>query len=232
MNNSQPDKKALKVYFFGDSICFGQLVSPHKTWINLISVDLEKIGIDTNYDIIINNPSINGCTTRQALERMPYDIQSHCPEILLVQFGMNDCNYWESDHGNPRVSPDAFAANMKEIITRAKTFGAQEIIVNTNHISGRTGPAMPYTQIAYQDSNAKYNELIRSVLQKDDPCVSLVDIENIMLHAIDGDISKAARFLLPDMIHLNEAGHKFYYQQVLPVLKQAVLKCIERKNSE
>ena len=69
---------------------------------------------------------------------MPYDIQSHEPDLLLVQFGMNDCNFWESDRGNPRVSLDAFRANLREIYTRAFSFGVHNVIQLTNHPSGRS----------------------------------------------------------------------------------------------
>ena len=37
-------------------------------------------------------------------------------EVVIVQFGLNDCNHWDTDHGLPRVSLDAFIANMKRLL--------------------------------------------------------------------------------------------------------------------
>ena len=42
----------------------------------------------------------------------PYDVQSHEVDVLVVGFGMNDCNYWMTDKGVPRVSQNAFRANL------------------------------------------------------------------------------------------------------------------------
>ena len=107
----------IKIFFFGDSICFGQYTSPHESWVTQISEKLNEVASERQFKILIQNPSVNGNTTRQALERMPYDVQSHEPEILIVQFGMNDCNYWETDRGMQRVNPQSFEANINEIIT-------------------------------------------------------------------------------------------------------------------
>jgi lysophospholipase L1-like esterase len=93
-----------------DSICFGQGVSPHLTGVVRLSAALNA-RYQHALDIIIQNPSVNGNTTRLALERMPYDIQSHTPHVLFVQCGMNDCNVWQTDKGHPRVSKAAFGAH-------------------------------------------------------------------------------------------------------------------------
>ena len=67
---------------------------------------------------------VPGDTTRLALERFPRDVQSRSPDAVVIQFGHNDCNRWQTDRGLPRVSPDAFAANLAEMIARCEVFGA------------------------------------------------------------------------------------------------------------
>ena len=84
-------------------------------------------------DITIINGSVNGSTTRLALERIGNDLQLQRPDIVLIQFGLNDCNCWISDEGHPRVSPRAYGANLHEIIDRARLFGANTILLATNH---------------------------------------------------------------------------------------------------
>ena len=118
---------------------------------------------------------------------MPYEVQSHGVDILLVQFGMNDCNYWQSDHGLPRVSRASFRANLEEIVERAFRFGARRVLLNTNHPTGRDRERLPFADITYQDSNAEYNRLIRAVGTSGDECILFTDIERIFEQEIGDD---------------------------------------------
>ena len=79
------------------------------------------------------NRGVSGETTRQGLERFPNDLQQYRPDIVTLQFGLNDCNCWVSDGGLPRVSEAAYRANLREMIERARRFGARHIIMSTNH---------------------------------------------------------------------------------------------------
>lgn len=212
----------MKICVFGDSICFGQGVSLAYSWICRLAGAAYEYGQQKGASCNIENYSINGNTTRMALERMPYDIQSKRPEILIVQFGMNDCNYWLTDAGVPRVSPKAFAANLEEIIDRARVFGARRVLLNTNHPSGLDHNVIPNTSITYQQSNAAYNEVIRQVAGAAGDDVTLVDMEKrILEHASEGKHS-VRDYLLDDMIHLSLLGHDVYYSYYQPILLHAI----------
>jgi acyl-CoA thioesterase-1 len=200
--------KEFKVFFFGDSICFGQGVSPHKVWVTRIAADLAATF--PGVAVTVQNPSVNGNTTRAALERMPYDVQAHRPDVLIVQFGMNDCNIWESDRGHPRVSPDAFVANLSEIIDRARICGAREILLGVNHPSARTDIHLPQTNVTYAQSNRRYNGLIRLIARTKN--VALVDMEK----SVDAAVRVGAAlvdFMLDDKLHLSVAGHDLYFEE-------------------
>lgn len=226
-------KCEIKIFFFGDSICFGQGVSIYLGWIPRLAEKVATYWKAKGVNILITNTSINGNTTRLALERMPYDIQNAQPDILITQFGMNDCNYWETDKENPRVSKDAFVANLKEIIARGKTFGVKKILLNTNHISGRTLHTMADTDITYQQSNKEYNELIRQVVCQSDPnLVSFVDIENHFKEHFLKTKTQPKDFLLEDLLHINEQGHDFYLKIYYPILMQVIEDIIKRRQDE
>ena len=122
-----------RIVFFGDSICFGQGISPHLIWVARLSREVERRYDSSPNALIVHNSSINGNTTRQALERMPFDVQSHGVDAMVLQFGLNDANFWVTDRGLPRVSESAFCANLEEIIERAVKFGARHIQLHTNH---------------------------------------------------------------------------------------------------
>jgi len=212
------------VFFFGDSICIGQYVSIHKGWVTRISAALTEFGVEIGRTISVTNVSSSGRITREALERMPYEIQSQKPDVVLVQFGMNDCNYWESDNGLPRVSPKAFAANLEEIVDRLTAAGAKAVLLITNHLTARTTQSMRGCDISYQESNERYNELIRDVAANAADHVTLIDIEIVFKNYIKGDSERLHELLLPapDSLHLSEKGHNIYYDAVLPLLKETV----------
>ena len=209
----------IDIYFFGDSILFGQDMSIEKTWV---------VRLGSLFDNVrVQNPSVNGDTTRLGLERMPHDIQNHNVDILVLGFGMNDCNYWETDNGVPRVSPDAFRANLKEIIKRARVNGVKEIILHTNHMSPKKKIMCKQT-FTYQESNAYYNEIIREVASEDRELLFL-DIEKMINEYLKINNLDPRSHVLPDEVHLSELGHNLYFDYMKEVLQKAICRIEERK---
>lgn len=202
----------VSVMFFGDSICYGQFVSPHATWVTQVSRSLsERFG----ERIWVSNCGISGNTTRMALERMPSYFQSHNIDIVLVQFGINDCNLWRTDKGLPRVSRKAFHANLEEIIDRARRFGARHVLLTTNHPTTKMIELDGET-IPHQRGNSEYNEVIRQVA-RDRNDVVLIDIDELFSAQ-----PETQELLLPDGVHLSLRGHNLYYSAVYPDIERAV----------
>ena len=216
--------REIRIIFFGDSICVGQNVSIHNGWITRLSAHIEEVSRKLDRRITVMNASANGRTTRQALEVMPYEVQSHQPDILLVQYGMNDCNYWESDLGLPRVSIDAFRANLMEIIMRGFVSGARTIFLNTNHPTCRTEPFKHHPAMTYEASNRAYNEVIREVANAADDQVRLTDIEiEFQRHCEAQEVPVSSLQLdPPDNIHLNENGHSLYYDTLRTPIEEVI----------
>ena len=213
--------RQIRVTFFGDSTCVGQGVSLYKGWVTQVAAALHNLSDEIGRDVIVANSSINGRTTRQALEDMPYHIQSQPIDIIIVQFGLNDCNYWETDRGMPRVSNMAFIANLNEIIDRCLKFNAYKILVNTNHPTSRIEEIMPHTQISYEASNAEYNEAIRAVCASRENDVSLQDIELHFAKLTDSG-ENIKNLLLEDGLHPSEAGHDCYFNVMYPAIAKWV----------
>jgi len=214
--------RKLRVTFFGDSICTGQHVAIHQGWVTRTSLGLSKIMNSSQGEIVVTNSSVNGRTTRQALETMAYELQSHSPEIVIIQFGMNDCNYWASDKGLPRVSHPSFSANLSEIIQRSFHYGAKRVFLNTNHPTTLTSRTFPHTETTYQASNADYNKAIRNVAESSG--ATLNDVENHFLALIDQNEVKLCDMLLPeDQLHLSSIGHDAYYSFIYPKIEASVL---------
>lgn len=210
----------MKFVFFGDSICFGQRVSPHLIWVSRISQDLERI---SEGKVVVANNSVNGNTTRNALERVGPDLQSENPIVVYIQFGLNDCNFWQTDHGHARVSLEAYKWNLVEIINRARFAGAQKVLLGTNHLTQFNGPMekkiSSKAPMPYREHIRIYNNAVRVVAEMTD--VTLVDIE---AEWIEGPERKGLgeAYLDPDGLHLSPLGHDFYYHIVGPACRKAV----------
>ena len=214
--------KHIKLFFFGDSICFGQGVSVHKTWVVQISRALENS--ISNLNITTQNPSINGNTTRMALERMPFDVQSHKPDIVFIQFGLNDCNYWETDNGCSRVSVDAFKNNINEMIDRCFGFGAKHVMLGTNHPTTRTRVNLPHVKFSFETSNQQYNQILREI-NHSRADIDLLDADSAFKNALSNTNNiKLSDLLLEDGLHLSELGHKIYFESRINYFTSAINK--------
>lgn len=214
--------KPLRVTFFGDSICVGQGVSLYKGWVTRVAKLLDRYARTSKREILITNSSVNGRTTRQALEDMPYHIQKQGVDVLIVQFGFNDCNYWESDKGLPRVTLGAFRENLLEILSRGQMAGARAIFLNSNHPTTRSESALPHTTLTYEDSNHIYNNEIKTLAAQ---LTNIIYFQNIYDHFLDMCRSadrEMGDYLLLDGLHLSEAGHEEYYKFLAPRILRVV----------
>lgn len=155
---------------------------------------------------------------------MPYEIQSHGYDILIIQFGMNDCNYWHTDGGLPRVSKMAFEANLNEIIDRGLQFGAKKTFLNTNHPTPRTEKFV-HASISYQESNIEYNQIIRRVgnYRKN---IILNDVETYIVEYLEKDNLMVDKVVLSDRLHLSELGHQIYFDFIYPRLQREIMDLI------
>lgn len=216
--------KQFSVYFFGDSICVGQFTSVHKTWVSGVSKRLEAELAPQGYETLVQNYSISGNTTRMALDRIAYDLQGKFIDLLVVQFGINDANIWQTDNGSPRVSAASFAANLQEIIDRMRHFYVSRIILNTNHATGRHN-MLPNATVTYQANIARYNEIIREVAAKNAPYVTLVDMEALVAAELPENAPLLHVQPAPDVMHLSDWGHEVYLRNFYPRM-MAVAKTI------
>jgi lysophospholipase L1-like esterase len=219
----------MRLVFLGDSTCVGQGVSIHKGWVPRLSAYVEEISNTIGANVIVVNASVNGNTTRQALERMPYEVQSHGADILVMQFGLNDCNHWHTDRGLPRVSLKGFAANLEEIIDRGAKFGARRILLNTNHPTGRNKEKLPFADCTFEDCNRAYNQIIRDVAAENRQRVWLNDMERVFLEHIGGDSDKLLKLLLPDLLHVSLSGHDLYFMTIARAVRRAILELHEER---
>ena len=208
----------ITIVFMGDSITEGQYVHHSLRWTELVATQLRRKVSQERSDLhFFFNRGVSGETTRQALERFPRDVQNVRPDILTLQFGLNDCNCWDSDNGLPRVSELAYRANFIEMIERGRHFGAKHIIVSTNH------PTLRHKRLVCGESletrRERYNEIVREVAVATH--VTLCEIDKAFPSSSDEEL----RVLLlpePDVLHLSPVGHRVYAQAIQEYLEAAI----------
>jgi acyl-CoA thioesterase I len=209
--------QAIVIVFMGDSITAGQYVDPSLRWTSLVDDDIVRKYLPTPINFHILNRGVSGETTRQGLERFPNDLQQHRPDIVTIQFGLNDCNCWVSDGGLPRVSEAAYRANLIEMIERARRFGARRVIMSTNHPTLRHKVLLGGESL--EDRRRRYNDIVRDVAAP--AGVELCDIDEAFAAFDD---RKLGEMLLPypDHLHLSLAGHRHYASYIRPRVMRAV----------
>ncbi len=195
----------IKIVFFGDSITYGQYVDPLYTWTTILTKNLSE-----DREIITFRNAISGQTSRQLLLRYSTDVQEIKPDILTIQCGLNDCNYWETDNGMPRVSKDAYNANLNEMINRAHIFGIKNIVFIGSH---------PVTKkmsgsLTMEESRREYNKIFKKIAESRE--ITYIDIES--------QFDNIDEYLLDDGIHLSEKGHVKYAEIIEPIIKKMLAK--------
>jgi lysophospholipase L1-like esterase len=217
----------LTLVLMGDSITFGQCVDPEFRWANSVTDRLLRMHLHTPINIHVMNRGISGETSRQGLERFPVDVQNANPDIMTLQFGLNDCNCWLTDRGLPRVSEAAFRANLIEMISRARLFGARHIILSNNHRTVRH--KMMLSGERYEDANARYSKIIEEVA--DETNVTFCDIRTAFAPFSEEELEELL-IPYPDQLHLSAAGNRVYEDAIWPLIHEAVEALIKERFSE
>jgi len=218
----------ITVVFMGDSITEGQYVHHSLRWTERVARKIRaRVSGEIDTDALhFFNRGISGETTRQGLERFPRDVQVLEPHIMTLQFGLNDCNCWDSDRGLPRVSEAAYRANLLEMIDRTRLFGAEHIILSTNHPTLRLRPLI--SKQTLEDRRILYNEIVRDVASVSK--VTLCDIEQAFSDVTGGDLT-AMLLSEPDVLHLSEMGHEKYANAIFELISKAVKHLIEESKN-
>jgi len=214
--------RAVTIVYMGDSITEGQYVEPALRWTDIISHRLDIEYLDTPINLLHLNRGISGETSRQGVERFPAAVQTNRPDLMTLQFGLNDCNCWITDGGLPRVSPAAFKANMIEMIERSRRFGSREIILLTNHPTLRRKVLLSGESL--DDARKRYNVIVREIARKTG--VVLCDIEKHFESLTDPELD-AQLLPYPDHLHLSIPGHARYADIIKPLIDEALQRVIQ-----
>ena len=85
---------------------------------------------ETSVSII--NAGINGGSAKNGLERLQRDVLSHDPDLVVVCFGLNDCN-------DDSVQAADYKASLKSIFAQCHAAGAEVIFMTPNMMNTYVG---------------------------------------------------------------------------------------------
>lgn len=95
------------ILVIGDSLSAGYGLAKGEGWVDLLKLRLQEKQIDAN----VINASITGETSRGGLQRLPQLLQTHQPDLTIIELGAND--------GLRGFSPDVTYNNLAEMIKSA-----------------------------------------------------------------------------------------------------------------
>jgi lysophospholipase L1-like esterase len=79
------------------------------------------------------NAGISDTTTREARERLDRDVRAFSPDLVVVQFGIND-SWIDAEEGRrePRLTREEYRDNLRHLVRTLKADGAQVVLMTPN----------------------------------------------------------------------------------------------------
>jgi lysophospholipase L1-like esterase len=174
----------------------------------------------------VYNAGIPGNKTNDALARLDADVRKRHPDVVIVQFGINDSwVYHGGQHGasdmpidaaaqvgHPNAARGNFADNLTKIVATLKRDRARVILMTPNQLQ-TTGPGAE--QPWQNDLLEKYAQVVRQVAAAQG--VGLVDAWQ-MYADYAASPGHSVKELLCDSQHPNQAGHQMEAEALLELI--------------
>ena len=184
-----------KVYVaFGDSITDGYGVS--RGFVSLLTLKISAANPGLNLATI--NTGMSGDTSRGGLNRMGRDVLNHLPDLVTINFGVNDAF--------SGISPEQFAGNLRDMVSRIQDAGCDRILL----LSCESIPEDWAEQqvLPYWDA--------MKALTEESGCV-YADVHGKWVKELQGGRSESDLIISGDL-HPNEEGHKLIAEAVFEAM--------------
>jgi len=182
--------------------------------------------------ITILNKGVGGNTTQAARARFQRDVADHKPEVVIIQFGINDSavDVWEDPpRTTPRVSLADYQSNIRHFVRGSHAICAEVILMTPNQLRWSPRTLERYGKPPYNRDDPRgfnlllkeYCEAVRKVAREEN--VRLVDVFAAYDDAQKTG-GKSAEDLLPDGMHPNTDGHSLVADALEPLLRDIIAK--------
>ncbi|MFI5265146.1 MAG: SGNH/GDSL hydrolase family protein [Candidatus Levyibacteriota bacterium] len=203
------------ILVFGTSTTYGSWDS-EGGWVQRLRKYIDKKIIESDYkiDYLIYNLGISGDKSTSILKRFKEETEARLDKyggenIILFHLGVNDSIY-NNKQGGLEILPENFRKNFNQLITLAKNYSSKIVIVGSMPVDARVDP-MPWSnERSYKNKYvSQFNEIMEEIAKQ----TNVFFIE-IFKKFIEKDYSK----LLADGVHMNDLGHKLFFEDVLTYL--------------
>jgi lysophospholipase L1-like esterase len=183
----------VKVVCFGDSVTGVYYHSgSRRAYTDMLGIALQRASGSDNVEMI--NAGISGHTTVNALSIIDRDVLAHKPDLVTVMFGLNDMT---------RVSLDDYKANLKTIVEKCRSIGAEVVLATPNNVID--------TSSRPTEKLVRYCDAVRKVGRE--LGVPVCDAYQ-KLSGVRANDAFGWRLLMSDPIHPNMAGHQRIAEQL------------------
>lgn len=196
-------QKERTVVFFGDSIVYGYGVNRET---ESFYARIEKVMVAGLFGPVKTiNAGVSGNDTDEALRRVTNDVTVHNPDIVIIAFGLNDCQ-------NRAMTVERFRANIENIIAAmpAKT----KVVLATSNSFLESGQSM------WEDLNDSLEPFMAEIrtlaAEKKYP---LIDVNSLWNEQLDRDNRHLESYYV-DPTHPSAKGHGLIYEAYMGVLRR------------
>lgn len=205
-------------------VCFGDSTTAPREKVDVYSNALER----TFPEVTVINRGQRGDTTTNALQRFRTDVLELLPDIVIIQFGINDAavDVWKDPATlSSRVGLSAFATNLRKFIDQIQAIQGRVLLLTPNQLRWTEAllalygkaPYKPKEERGFNGILQKYAEAVRTVAREKH--IELIDIY-MLYDRWEESTHRSCSELLLDGIHPNTSGHSLVAQELITVLKK------------
>ncbi len=194
------------IVFFGDSVTYGYGVDTDKE--SFFSRIRNVLGTGMYGNVAAINAGVSGDDTSEALKRVTTGVTAHNPDIVVIAFGLNDCQ-------NKAITPEIFRANIANMISGMPS--RTRVVLATSNSFLDTG------QSSWENMNKSLDPLmneIRAIARERG--LPLIDVHEIWENQLRMDQRHTETFYI-DPTHPSAKGHGVIYEAYMSVLRRLLM---------
>ncbi|XEZ57100.1 arylesterase [Acinetobacter piscicola] len=175
----------------GDSLSAGYGINPQQGWVNLLQLRLNQ-EFPKQHKVV--NASVSGETTSGALARLPKLLQTHKPQVVVIELGGND-----GLRGQP---PQMIQKNLAQLIQKSQQSKATVVLL---------GMKIPPNYGTAYSKAFENNYKILSQQYK-------VKMHPFFMQGVAGH----QNLMQKDLVHPNATAQKILLNNAYPIIKGAL----------
>jgi lysophospholipase L1-like esterase len=177
------------------------------------------------------NSGVNGDTTAGARERFERDVLSHDPDVVIIQFGLNDQTvrlYQRPEDVKSYVTETQFASNLRYFISELRRREVKIVLMTPNPMCWTPVLERHYPEGPFLKGPRGGNSLLQKYVDTERQLaesqkVPLVDVFQGYFNYEKTSGRPITNLFLDDGVHPNEAGYelnaKLLWDQLRPLVK-------------